>query len=77
MTNKKIKDIQTFLLNDITNAINNSMSIEEKIETVRYLIKRYDIQLNKIEIDKALEELEERDKDIVEVIEDEWNWKTW
>lgn len=77
MVNKEIKEIQTFLLNDIASAINNSMLTEEKIETVRYLIKRYDMQLNNIEIDKALEELEKRDKEIVEVIEGEWNWKTW
>lgn len=71
MTNEEIKDIQTFLLNDIASAINNSMSTEEKIETVRYSIKRYDMQLNNIEIDKALEELEKKDKDIVEAINDE------
>lgn len=71
MNNKEIKNIQTFLLNDIASAINNSMLTEEKIETVRYLIKRYDMQLNNIEIDKALEELEKKDKDIVEAINDE------
>ena len=71
MNNKETKNIQTFLLNDIASAINNSMLTEEKIETVRYLIKRYDMQLNNIEIDKALEELEKRDKEIVEVIEGE------
>lgn len=68
MNNEEIKNIQTFLLNDIASAINNSMLTEEKIETVRHLIKRYDMQLNNIEIDKALEELEKRDKEIVEVI---------
>lgn len=71
MNNKEIKNIQTFLLNDIASVINNSMSTEEKIETVRHLIKRYDMQLNNIEIDKALEELEKKDKDIVEAINDE------
>lgn len=71
MNNEEIKNIQTFLLNDIASAINNSMLTEEKIETVRHLIKRYDMQLNNIEIDKALEELEKKDKDIVEAINDE------
>lgn len=71
MTNEEIKDIQTFLLNEIASAVNNSMPTEKKIETVRHSIKKYDMQLNNIEIDKALEELEKKDKEITEVINSE------
>lgn len=71
MANEEIKDIQTFLLNEIASAVNNSMPTEKKIEAVRHSIKKYDMQLNNIEINKALEELEKRDKEIVGVIENE------
>lgn len=66
MTKSKIKRLQQSILNEIKSAVNNSMSIDDKLAIVKATINRYDTQLNNLQIDEAIKELAGKDKAIVE-----------
>ena len=66
MTTLKIKRLQQSILNEITSAVNNSMSIDDKLAVVKATINRYDAQLNNLQIDEAIKDLAKKDRAITE-----------
>ena len=66
MTELKIKRLQQSILNEITNAVNNSMSMDDKLAIVKATINRYDTQLNNLQIDEAIKDLAKKDRAITE-----------
>ena len=74
MTTLKIKRLQQSILNEITNVVNNPMSIDDKLAIVRATLDRYDTQLNNLQIDEAIKRLEKEDREIVEAKYNDRNW---
>ena len=66
MTTLKIKRLQQSILNEITSAVNNSMSTGDKLAVVKATINRYDTQLNNLQIDEAIKDLSKKDRAITE-----------